>query len=480
MSHSNPNPVVVVGAFERHNLGDLLMERIASWFLQIHQLSPLPASLIAADLRSVGGSRSHAFGMLAPHLPPNIPILHVGGETIPCTLEGALRMNVPASWPSTLASHLVRAHNPTGLTTRRFAYVTPPVETIHGVGYEWPHRFFHAQGASTFPKSEPSTQQAAIDDLHAANWLTARTESSVVALRHLGLNQTRFAWDIAVLQPVLDPGGLDTLTLPPHHQPDGPLLVQANAEFLHHHAESLAESLSRLGSRFPSVRLGIAGLAAQHDSTESLVNLAQALSRRGCTVVIADSPHVSSIVGEIRRAACVVATSLHYRILALTHGVPRVSLANAKTTDWARQCDPDFPSDCSADNVDSAVADALRVPPSRLMEQTMTARNEALQSMHEMIAPLSSSARSADDAWRRRQHHHTAPDCLENNHAVVPREWIDAVGAHCHRLQAERAAAIESSRQSQDKVRQLRQELDLRKLSLRHRILRFVSGHPKQ
>ncbi len=50
-----PNPVVLVGAFERHNFGDLLLGKIAEFFALENGLTPLPASLLAGDFRRLGG-----------------------------------------------------------------------------------------------------------------------------------------------------------------------------------------------------------------------------------------------------------------------------------------------------------------------------------------------------------------------------------------------------------------------------------------
>jgi hypothetical protein len=459
MASSVPNPVVVTGAFERHNFGDLLMGRIVEFFLRARGLTPLPASLLAADHRRVGGAWVQAIADLAPLLSPEVPIVHVGGETIPCTLRDGLRMNIPASWPRQLAARLASEPDPTGLETREFAYLTPPAERIRGRDHIWLHRFFHGQGASTLGERDATTRESIGPLLRDAEWLTARDERSVASLRAAGASGARFAWDCAVLQPCLGPRGFDALDHwepPPSH---GPLLVHAQAGFLERHTETLARQLAAVAGRFDGIRIGLAGLAANHDTVASAEGLARTLAALGCRVDFTGAHHVDAIVAGIKNAACVVSTSLHYRIIALTHGVPRVSLDNAKTANWAGSCDPEFPAGCAAEHVADAVTQALSVPPFKAAPHAIEARRQARASLEELVEMVARRA-TAPDA--RCSLPNDSPDGrlpLPPDHAVLPQAWIDAVGAYCDLTAAGKTSAEADKQDAREESRRLRDEL---------------------
>ena len=54
-----------------------------------------------------------------------------------------------------------------------------------------------------------------------------------------------------------------------------------------------------------------------------------------------------------------VGTSLHVRIIAAAYGVPRVTLARWKPTQYARAWDPDMPFDVGLRELDGAVEAAI-------------------------------------------------------------------------------------------------------------------------
>ena len=389
------------------------------------------------------------------------------GETIPCLQRGALRMDIPAAWPDSLAARLATEHNPTGLDSRMFAYLTPSEETIRGQPFQWRHRFFHALGATTLHQSDPLIRNAVADHLRDAAWVTGREEASVGALRDAGVRQARFSWDTAVLQPVLEPAGITALQRVEPPRPGGTLLVQANAAFLRQHGEQLASQIAAVAQRFSSVRIALAGLAAYHDTIESARSLARTLVAMGCSAQVAENLDVSAVVEEIKCASCVVATSLHFRILALTHAVPRVSLANDKAANWARCCDPLFPSDCAADTVAPAVAEAIGVPARHAIECARDARRESLAAMQTMLAGVAECARSPEARC------HLPTGGLSPDHMILPRVWVDALGVYLDRAAADLAEATEAKRTARDKARQLREELKVYRESTLTRLARM-------
>jgi len=116
---------VLLGAFERHNFGDLLMGYIFETLPGRNGIRVVYASILENDLTSYGGSRVYSiFDLVHAGLDPATPILHVGGEVVPTSFHDALL----ADSPLTLDRHRVEAaHRLRALlaTDRPFPYLTP-------------------------------------------------------------------------------------------------------------------------------------------------------------------------------------------------------------------------------------------------------------------------------------------------------------------------------------------------------------------
>ena len=96
-------PTLLLGAFDRHNFGDLLFPHIAAALLPGSWL--IFAGLAERDLRPFGGHRTHALAHLAAEL-GNMPvrIIHVGGEILTCEAwHAALMLQSPAAVPALVA-----------------------------------------------------------------------------------------------------------------------------------------------------------------------------------------------------------------------------------------------------------------------------------------------------------------------------------------------------------------------------------------
>lgn len=86
-----PSRVILFGAFDRHNLGDLLFPHIAAALLPGQDL--VFAGLADRDLRPFGGHAVAALSRLAAE--PPATLIHVGGEILTCTAWQAAVMLLP-------------------------------------------------------------------------------------------------------------------------------------------------------------------------------------------------------------------------------------------------------------------------------------------------------------------------------------------------------------------------------------------------
>lgn len=115
---ARPSPLILFGAFDRHNLGDLLLGRIAGALAEASAPGRplLFAGAASRDLREAGGEQVHGLDALIEHwqresahdpqrLPPDL--LQAGGEILGCTAwEAAVMLETPDH-----AAALIRAHD---------------------------------------------------------------------------------------------------------------------------------------------------------------------------------------------------------------------------------------------------------------------------------------------------------------------------------------------------------------------------------
>lgn len=115
---ARPSPLILFGAFDRHNLGDLLLGRIAGALAEASAPGRplLFAGAASRDLREAGGEQVHGLDALIEHwqresahdpqrLPPDL--LQAGGEILGCTAwEAAVMLEAPDH-----AAALIRAHD---------------------------------------------------------------------------------------------------------------------------------------------------------------------------------------------------------------------------------------------------------------------------------------------------------------------------------------------------------------------------------
>ncbi|MEZ2352606.1 hypothetical protein [Caballeronia sp. RCC_10] len=131
-------PIIVFGAFDRHNFGDMLFAHVVDRLLHEHRMDVLPvfAGLAARDMRGYGGHDVVALATLAASLRyAPVSVIHAGGEVLTCDAwEAAVMLSRPddaqaciaryGAWVTTAARGRARRSAPTrsrriSLATRR-------------------------------------------------------------------------------------------------------------------------------------------------------------------------------------------------------------------------------------------------------------------------------------------------------------------------------------------------------------------------
>jgi len=400
---ADDTPVILFGACDRHNLGDLLFPHIAKALL-----APRPvvvAGVAERDLTPWGGHRVTALAHLAARwdtLYPDAPadLIHVGGELLTCSLYEAAVMTLP---PETARQAIARYDQD---ERGRQAWAKAQLKLRQQVAYlapkalfRRPGRFLHcALGGVYLPKLPQAMRAEVIERLRESDGLMVRDRITQAALVDAGIP--------AGLAP--DPAEL-TATLfgerIAHHAKTGEaarvqarfaqgyLAVQFAAEFGDDATlEILAEQLDRIAA---DTGLGLvlfrAGAAPWHDDIGVYRRLVSFLQYRD--IWLFESLKIWDLCALLARARLYIGSSLHGRIVAACHKVPGVNLAPPAATGL-----PDKPAAYLATwHADTAVTviavhalaaaarQALAEDPQRLSANARLRAKAALQSLRDLL-----------------------------------------------------------------------------------------------
>lgn len=407
-------PLLLFGAFDRHNFGDLLLAHVAAAMLPAWRA--VPAGLARRDLRPLGGHAvrplAEAVASLAAARPP---LLHVGGELLGCDAWQAAAMLLPPDEaPATLA-HLARRPAERAAWVRRMlAGATPPGADPAALPYlVAPGRFaglgpvLHAGiGGVGLVQAAPALRAAAVAALRGAALLQVRDTRTRDALRAAGL-QPQLVPDPAVLVAALfgprlrrraRQGPLQALRQAWPAGGAGYLAVQCSAEFGDDATlDALAAGLARVAAASGcGLALFRAGAAPWHDDMAVLQRLAARLARTlppgGVQVV--DSLRLWDTAALLAGSRGFLGSSLHGRIVAMACGLPRVNLRPPAAGDA-----PDKPAAFAAtwDRPDQPAA----VAPAELCDAAAQALATRPAALHRHARDLEDAARAAFDAVRR-------------------------------------------------------------------------------
>jgi hypothetical protein len=394
-------PVILFGAFDRHNLGDLLLARIAQ-----RLVAPRPArfaGLAERDLTPWGGLRVEAIARVAADWGARrADLVHVGGELLTCTAyQAAVMLQTPDAARTAItrydadpqAARDWAAHE-LGLTSAIPYLLDPDLFRQPGI---W---VCNALGGVDLGR-QPETVRAEIAQrLRRMAHVSVRDATTQAALHDSGLAVT-CSPDPAVLTAACFGADIaehaargETARVRARHA-CGYIAVQFSAG----HGDdatlrTLAAQLARLAA---DTGLGLvlfrAGAAPWHDDLEVYRRLRALLPQIDTTLF--ESLHLWDICALLANAAAYCGESLHGRIVAEAFGVPAVSLVDndafeppGKTVAYARTwAAPGMARLACFGELDGVVSVALREP-----------RAEAMRSAQALQALFLTSSES----WRAR------------------------------------------------------------------------------
>jgi polysaccharide pyruvyl transferase len=284
----NPPPVFF-GAFDRHNLGDILLGHVAA--RKSGSCDAVFAGLAARDMTPWGGQRVCALDSFATPL----TLIHVGGELLDCDAAQAAYM----------------LDEPVPRWRRQAAYVVARRELPPGSEVE-----FRAVGGVELAERDELFRDEVFAALREAGSVSVRDRTTQALLADAGIDAP------LVPDPVTRIGKLFGARIRARIQRTDPYLAVQFAAECGDDATlaAFARGLDRIG--LPVV-LFRAGAAPWHDALEPYRRLALRAAR---PMQIFESLDVWDMCALIAGSSGYIGTSLHGRIVAESFGVPALSL----------------------------------------------------------------------------------------------------------------------------------------------------------
>lgn len=370
---------LIFGAFDRHNLGDLLFADVVAALLPGRDL--VFAGIADRDLTAWGGHRVQALAQLADDPRPT-DIIVAGGEVLTCEAWEAAVMLLPDAQASAAAALFGRqAKGRTQWaqrmlrTARRAPYA--PAKSM----FACPGRLvYNAVGGVALATSAADLHDEVVAALRSADFISVRDRVTQAALAAQGV-AAALVPDCGALVAELFGDRIRERGLQGEPAavraafPQGYLAVQFSADC--GDDATLATLARELDAAARATGCGIvffrAGTAPWHDALEPYRRAAQRMQSR---VHLFQSAHVLDICALIAGSRGFAGTSLHGRIVAAAFALPRVSFLPPDVASSGRPSKQEayvaawemagHPGVVPVDDLAAALAQALRADPLQL------------------------------------------------------------------------------------------------------------------
>ncbi|HJV81514.1 polysaccharide pyruvyl transferase family protein [Noviherbaspirillum sp.] len=366
-------PVILFGAFDRHNFGDLLFPHIAAKLLDGKRL--IFAGLAERDMRCHGGHLVQSLAQLAAaYRERPADIVHAGGELLTCNAWQAAAMLLPPDQAHAVIQRLDR-HPREALEWARAQLgiaALAPYTVSRGMFPHAANVIYNAVGGVGLQECDPAMQAEVLVNLGAADEVTVRDKRTQDGLHEAGI-AARLIPDPAVMV-----AELFGETIREHVRtgevarvrsafPKGYLAVQFSTEF--GDDETLATIAAQLDRFAQASGKGIvffrAGAAPWHDDVSCYQRVAERM--RTSAVHLFGSLSLWDICALIAAGSAYVGSSLHGRIVAMACALPRITLRHAAQAPGASKQEafistwdvPGMPSAVGVEDIAHATGSAL-------------------------------------------------------------------------------------------------------------------------
>ncbi|WP_077287412.1 polysaccharide pyruvyl transferase family protein [Cognaticolwellia aestuarii] len=371
------NDIILYGAFDRHNYGDLLfpliMERV------INDLHPnkkvLIAGLINSDLSKYGAKKTITIKRALKKSKHDATLILAGGDVVACDWQSAYGYLLPKSiFP--LYERIACYYFPklTQYLTSRLMGLTSDLPfnlSRNDVG-ESRKVIYNSVGATGVSNVTNEQDVSALGELmNETNFVSVRDLFSQSQLERIGCNSSQLAPDSAtVMSSYISIEELEQKSLYSTRKlietyMNGYIVFQISQGHVKGKEEAFAKALSDTSRAFnlPIVFIAI-GNAAGHNDAAGVHKVASLLTK-GTTYSTYLDGNIFDLMNIIRNASCYCGSSLHGLITSMSFSVPRVALLPTlrKQINYMNTWDlPHMPKGIIPENLSDAVGIAMATP----------------------------------------------------------------------------------------------------------------------
>jgi hypothetical protein len=341
MTRPPASPVILFGAFDRHNLGDLLFPHVAAALLPGREL--LFAGLADRDLRPFGGHLVRPLARVVAELGDRrAMLLHVGGEVLTCDAwQAAVMLLSPDEAQPTIARldtrPLQRRAWARAMLNLPASAPNSPYAASREQFPELARVVYAGVGGVALDECDPALRAEVLTKLAAADTVTVRDRRTLAHLDAAGVAARLLPDPVVMVAELFGPliraragDGEPARILAA--LPKGYLAVQFSADF--GDDDTLARIAAQLDRAIESSGCGVAlfraGAAPWHDDLDVLRRTAARM--RSPLVQVFESLDIWDICALIASSRGYCGSSLHGRIVAMAFALPRVNLHHPSST----------------------------------------------------------------------------------------------------------------------------------------------------
>jgi hypothetical protein len=327
--------IILFGAFDRHNFGDLLLPHVTMALLPGHPF--ICAGLASRDLRPQGGHDVRALAHLAAEWGGRpVTLIHVGGEILTCSAWQAAVMLLPPELVADTVAYLeARPQERVEWVRQRLGIPSLAPYTLTRTLFPGIERVvYNGVGGVELDRSDPALQAEVLANLRAADDVAVRDRLTLARLASAGIGASLIP-DPVVMVAELFGARIRQRS----HEAEvkrirrafaqGYVAVQFSAEF--GDDETLSAVAAQLDEVVSAEGLGVAlfraGAAPWHDDLEGLQRVATRM--RTPSVKVFESLDLWDICALIACSRAYCGSSLHGRIVAMAFALPRVNLRHS-------------------------------------------------------------------------------------------------------------------------------------------------------
>ncbi len=331
---------LLIGAHDRHNLGDLLLGQIAAALLPHRPIAP--AGVVARDLTACGGFAVSSLADLASrHAQNPVDLIHFGGEILTTTAwQAAVMVAETAAVPELIARYDRHPHAARAYAAATFGFAAEVPYLVSRTLFPHARRIVGlALGGVDLLDAEAALRQEVVAKLAEMTHLTVRDRVTQAALAANGM-VAALAPDLAVLTAALFGRRIAAevhrgeVALCRRLFPQGFLAVQFAASCSDDATlAALAQELQRISAASGcAIVFFRAGAAPWHDDLEAYQRCAALLRQPShCFATL----YLWQIAALIAASKGFLGTSLHGRIVAAAFAKPRLNFWCAAAQDSA-------------------------------------------------------------------------------------------------------------------------------------------------